>query len=53
MRAPVAGVTAATKSNIAVVGSINVDHVLQLDRLPAPGETVAANSLEQLPGGKV
>eukprot|EP00892_Ulva_mutabilis_P003290 jgi/Ulvmu1/1332/UM011_0060.1 len=52
MRSPQTGIAAASSSHITVVGSINVDNVLQLDRLPAAGETVAANSLEQLPGGK-
>lgn len=53
MRAPQAGLAAAKNPHITVVGSINVDNVLQMDRLPEPGETVAARSLEQLPGGKV
>lgn len=53
MRSTQTGIAAASSSHMTVVGSINVDNVLQLDRLPTPGETVAARSLEQLPGGKV
>jgi ribokinase len=36
-----------------VVGSANADLVFQIVRLPKPGETMAASSLETLPGGKV
>ena len=38
---------------LVVVGSINADLVLEVDRLPAPGETLAADSLKVFPGGKV
>jgi ribokinase len=37
---------------IVVVGSINMDLVVRIDRLPAPGETRPARSLATLPGGK-
>ena len=37
--------------SIAVVGSINTDLVLQLPRLPLPGETVLTNSPLQVFGG--
>jgi ribokinase len=37
---------------IVVVGSINMDLVMRIDRLPAPGETRPARSLATLPGGK-
>ncbi|MEZ6045190.1 MAG: ribokinase [Planctomycetaceae bacterium] len=37
---------------IVVVGSINMDLVARVERLPQPGETVASQSLVQLPGGK-
>ncbi|QQO09376.1 ribokinase [Breznakiella homolactica] len=37
---------------IAVIGSSNVDIVLQLDRFPAVGETVAGKKLDKFPGGK-
>jgi len=37
---------------IAVVGSINMDLVIELDRLPRPGETVSGGRLATYPGGK-
>lgn len=37
---------------LTVVGSINVDFVARMERLPRPGETVAARQFERLPGGK-
>ena len=37
---------------IAVVGSINLDLVVAVDRHPAPGETVVGGDCRQLPGGK-
>ncbi|KAK9842005.1 hypothetical protein WJX81_003817 [Elliptochloris bilobata] len=42
---------AATKP-LLVVGSMNMDLVLRVDRLPAAGETISASSLETFPGGK-
>lgn len=54
-----AGLDAAQKAllphgvaRIVVVGSLNMDVVLTLDRLPDAGETVAASDLHYLPGGK-
>jgi ribokinase len=38
--------------SVAVVGSINVDLVARCNRLPEPGETVSANGVEYVPGGK-
>jgi ribokinase len=38
--------------HVVVVGSINVDHVIKLPHLPAPGETILAQSHRRLPGGK-
>eukprot|EP00803_Ostreobium_quekettii_P009810 evm.model.scf_788EXC.4 EVM.evm.TU.scf_788EXC.4 scf_788EXC:36542-42083(+) len=38
---------------LVVVGSVNADLVLQVDRVPAPGETIGAESLDTFPGGKV
>jgi ribokinase len=35
-----------------VVGSINVDYLASVDRLPAPGETVAGRESHIVPGGK-
>jgi ribokinase len=37
---------------IAVVGSINLDVVVGVDRHPAPGETVVGGDRQELPGGK-
>ena len=37
---------------IAVVGSVNLDLVARVPRLPAPGETLAAGELRRVPGGK-
>jgi ribokinase len=37
---------------IAVVGSINLDLVVAVERHPGPGETVVGGDCRQLPGGK-
>jgi ribokinase len=37
---------------ICVVGSVNLDLVARLKRLPRPGETVTGARLERVPGGK-
>lgn len=37
---------------VVVVGSLNVDLVVGLDRMPDPGETVLGRTLERHPGGK-
>ena len=37
---------------IAVIGSINMDMTAAAERIPRPGETVHAQSLRYLPGGK-
>lgn len=37
---------------VVVVGSLNVDLVVGLERMPAPGETVMGQTLERHPGGK-
>lgn len=37
---------------ILVVGSVNMDLVFRVARLPRPGETLTGQSLAQLPGGK-
>lgn len=39
-------------SRVAVVGSLNVDLIITLDRLPNPGETVLARTLHRHAGGK-
>jgi ribokinase len=37
---------------IVVVGSVNLDLVARVHRLPGPGETLAAHELRRVPGGK-
>jgi ribokinase len=39
-------------AQLTVVGSINLDLVAKVDRLPRPGETVSGATLERIPGGK-
>ena len=38
--------------SIVVVGSVNLDLVATVDRLPTPGETVTGADLSRFPGGK-
>ena len=38
--------------HIVVVGSLNMDFVVAVDRLPAPGETVLGGGFRMIPGGK-
>jgi ribokinase len=38
--------------SLTVVGSINVDFVVRVERLPRPGETVTARAFSRGPGGK-
>jgi ribokinase len=45
-------VTTVTAGRVIVVGSINVDLVLRLPRLPGPGETVLGGTLSRRHGGK-
>ena len=37
---------------LTVVGSINLDLVARVDRLPRPGETLTGTNFERFPGGK-
>ena len=37
---------------LAVVGSLNMDFVVTVNRLPAPGETVLGSGFQTIPGGK-
>jgi ribokinase len=37
---------------VTVVGSVNLDLVARVERLPRPGETVTGAALERVPGGK-
>jgi ribokinase len=39
-------------SDVVVIGSLNLDLVVAVPRLPQPGETVAGPSSERAPGGK-
>jgi ribokinase len=38
--------------SLTVVGSINLDLVVSVERLPRPGETLTGGTLERIPGGK-
>jgi ribokinase len=40
------------KPGIVVVGSLNMDFVVSVDRIPAPGETVLGRNFQMIPGGK-
>ena len=40
------------KPRILVVGSINMDLVLEMDRLPEGGETLLGRRYSYIPGGK-
>ena len=40
------------KPALVVVGSLNMDFVARVDRLPAPGETVLGRDFKMIPGGK-
>jgi ribokinase len=40
------------KSQIVVIGSLNADLVVRLERMPAPGETVIGTDFSVFPGGK-
>lgn len=42
----------AITSPLVVVGSVNADIYVEIDRLPIEGETIAATSGQTLPGGK-
>jgi ribokinase len=37
---------------VVVVGSLNMDFVVTMGRLPAPGETVLGRNFQMIPGGK-
>jgi ribokinase len=43
---------AGAAGTVVVVGSINVDQVVTVDRLPLPGETLIGSSMTLSPGGK-
>lgn len=44
--------TTAMKGTVAVVGSLNMDLVVRVPRLPVAGETLAGHTFDQVPGGK-
>jgi ribokinase len=39
-------------AGVVVVGSLNLDHVVTVERLPRPGETVVSSGYVLVPGGK-
>ena len=50
--APADGAAGASAGTVVVVGSINVDQVVTVARLPRPGETLIGTGMVLLPGGK-
>ncbi len=40
------------RPRLTVIGSVNLDLVARVERLPRPGETLTGASLERVPGGK-
>src|SRR5690606_32098549 len=40
------------RRDVLVIGSANMDMVIQSDRFPRPGETVLGNDFAMFPGGK-
>ena len=49
---PALGHTPAVSAHVVVIGSINVDLVVEADRLPKPGETVLGGRFSTHDGGK-
>jgi ribokinase len=43
---------AKRRMSVSVLGSINLDIVCQVERLPRPGETVTSLRVDEFPGGK-
>src|SRR5439155_27361486 len=43
---------ALSRVALTIVGSINLDLVVKVERLPRPGETLSGATLERIPGGK-
>jgi ribokinase len=39
-------------ARVAVVGAVNADYIVRVERLPQPGETVTGGRLSVRPGGK-
>lgn len=46
-------VSDAGRKPLVIVGSVNADMMLQVDRFPKPGETLSAKSMNTSAGGKV
>lgn len=44
--------TSSADPAVLVLGSINVDHVVRVERMPGPGETITGGAVSQLLGGK-
>lgn len=53
LRRPFAVMAQGQQKPLVVVGSVNADLVLHIDRLPQPGETLGASNMQFFPGGKV
>lgn len=49
---PTAPVPRRSSPSVVVVGSINTDHVVRVERRPGPGETVGGATIELHAGGK-
>lgn len=47
------GSTSEEKKPLVVVGSINADLVIEVQRLPKRGETMSGGDMSVYPGGKV
>ncbi len=39
-------------ARIVVLGSLNMDFVVRVKHLPAPGETLRGHDFQMIPGGK-
>ena len=52
MSSPSSSTPLSTPGRVVVVGSLNLDLVVGLERMPAPGETVMGETLERHAGGK-
>ena len=52
MPAPIGSYDGAVAPRVTVVGSINLDLVVQVERLPKRGETVGGGAFARVPGGK-
>lgn len=39
-------------SDVVVIGSLNIDLVVRVEKFPEPGETIAGSDLQIIPGGK-